>query len=232
MNTITSKTLIVGGTLLSLVYLLHSQQVETAQSSSAELPVGVLERLKELEDFKKQAESRIVPAGTISPYGGSYVPKGWILCDGSALNGAQAEYKALFEAIGVNWGDGKASAKNAAHQKSETTSFNLPDLRGYFLRGLDGSGEGRDPDLSSRNAPLSGGSTKGNVGSYQMHAFQSHVHTLPFIEVGRASGHGEPVPFPSGRHVPGAEIPSKEPSGNIATETRPRNAYVHYIIKL
>jgi hypothetical protein len=61
--------------------------------------------------------------GTISAYGGNTAPTGWLLCDGTAVS--QTTYADLFAVIGCNFG---CSGGN----------FNLPDLRGRFLRGRDG----------------------------------------------------------------------------------------------
>ena len=59
------------------------------------------------------------------------VPAGWLLCDGTAVS--RTTYAALFAAIGTLWGAGDG-----------VTTFNLPDARGQFLRGLD-RGRGVDP---------------------------------------------------------------------------------------
>ena len=50
----------------------------------------------------------------------------WFLCDGQAIN--RVTYSALFEIIGTNFGEGDG-----------VTTFNLPDYRGKFLRGLGGN---------------------------------------------------------------------------------------------
>ena len=55
-------------------------------------------------------------AGTIIPWGSSSIPYGWLLCDGSAVS--RTNYKALFNAIGTNYGSGDGS-----------TTFNLPNGR-------------------------------------------------------------------------------------------------------
>lgn len=49
----------------------------------------------------------------------------WFLCDGQAIS--RTTYATLFSIIGTNFGDGDGS-----------TTFNLPDYRGKFLRGLGG----------------------------------------------------------------------------------------------
>lgn len=65
------------------------------------------------------------PSGSITAYAGSASPSGWLLCDGSAVS--RATYSTLYSALGgasSPWGLGDGS-----------TTFNVPDLRGNFLRG-------------------------------------------------------------------------------------------------
>lgn len=62
------------------------------------------------------------PIGTILSFGGVTAPKGFLLCDGSAVS--RTDYSALFAVIGTSFGAGDGS-----------TTFNVPDLRGEFLRG-------------------------------------------------------------------------------------------------
>jgi microcystin-dependent protein len=102
-----------------------------------------------------------LPVGTIIAWGGvsSSVPANWMLCNGEALS--KAVYKELFTAIGTSWG-------------SAGDKFNLPDLRGRFLRG-DDAGTGRDPDVKKRKPSNPGGSATG-VGSVQEDALQNHTH--------------------------------------------------------
>lgn len=56
-------------------------------------------------------------AGVIQMFGGETPPPGWLICDGSTVS--RTTYPELFDAIGINWGEGDGS-----------TTFNLPDLRG------------------------------------------------------------------------------------------------------
>lgn len=62
------------------------------------------------------------PIGAIYPYGGSNAPQGFLICDGTAVS--RTTYSALFAVIGTSFGSGDGS-----------TTFNIPDLRGEFLRG-------------------------------------------------------------------------------------------------
>ena len=55
----------------------------------------------------------------------------WFLCDGQAIS--RTEYSELFDLIGTNFGAGDG-----------VNTFNLPDYRGKFLRGL---GEDSEEDL-------------------------------------------------------------------------------------
>jgi hypothetical protein len=115
------------------------------------------------------------PVGTIVPFAGEWPPKkddtqswteqelGWMLCDGRSF--PQTDFKLLAAAISTAWG-GNAS------------NFNLPDLRGQFLRGVDDSpnttasggrvGTARnDPESDGRTRAGAGGNSGDKVGSMQ-----------------------------------------------------------------
>lgn len=62
--------------------------------------------------------------GQISAFARSSAPSGWLKANGAAVS--RTAYAALFAEIGVTFGAGDGS-----------TTFNLPDLRGEFIRGLD-----------------------------------------------------------------------------------------------
>lgn len=74
--------------------------------------------------------SQLVPAGTIIAYADSTPPDGWLECNGQAVS--RTTYADLFAAIGTTFGAGDS-----------LTTFNLPDLRGEFIRGWD-NGRGVD----------------------------------------------------------------------------------------
>ena len=65
------------------------------------------------------------------------VPAGWLECDGTAVS--RTTYATLFAKIGTAWGQGDG-----------VNTFNVPDLRGLFLRGWD-HGAGRDPNTAALN---------------------------------------------------------------------------------
>lgn len=72
----------------------------------------------------------IMASGIVLPFAGAAAPGGWLLCQGQAVN--RTTYAALFAAIGTAFGVGDGS-----------TTFNVPDMRGEFPRGLD-AGRGVD----------------------------------------------------------------------------------------
>lgn len=68
----------------------------------------------------------LAPSGQIAFFARSTAPSGWVKANGAAIS--RSTYSALFSAIGTTFGSGDGS-----------TTFNLPDLRGEFLRGWDDS---------------------------------------------------------------------------------------------
>ena len=161
----------------------------------------------------------------------------FLLCDGSAVS--RTQYAELFAAIGTTHGQGDGS-----------TTFNIPDYRGRFLRGV-AQGSTRDPDRASRGAMNTGGNTGDNVGSVQTDATarpnsnftgttnnDTHSHTASVY----AGGGGATTRF-SAQASNGAFIGSASTNndthshsfsvtGGGDAETRPTNAYVNYFIRV
>ena len=148
------------------------------------------------------------PTGSIIAFAGINIPNGWLVCDGSAVD--RSTYSELFDVISIYWGNGNGS-----------TTFNLPDFRGRFLRGVD-NGAGNDPNRSTRFSLNTGGNTGDNVGSYQNDELKSHNHSIPMHNDGGNVG----VRYQGGS--PSSTIDSGSSGGS---ETRPKNAGVIYIIK-
>jgi len=121
----------------------------------------------------------LVPPGTIITtafYPSLYIPPGFLPCNGAAIS--RTTYATLFARIGTTWGIGDGG-----------TTFNVPDLRGEFVRGWDDgrgvdSGRGfasfQDQDNVSHAHNFSditathfhGGNT-GNVSNDHSHNYQS-----------------------------------------------------------
>lgn len=83
------------------------------------------------------AASAGVPAGTVSWFAGSTAPTGWIIANGQSL--LRAAWPVLYAVIGTIYG------------YADSTHFNVPDLRGEFVRGLDG-GRNIDPSRTLGSA--------------------------------------------------------------------------------
>lgn len=119
-----------------------------------------------------------LPAGAIQLFAMGTVPTGWLECNGSAVS--RTTYANLFAAIGETYGAGNG-----------TTTFNLPDLRGQFVRGWD-NGRGVDPGRA--------------VGSQQNSANQAHTHTATATNPAHTHGvtdpgHGHGITDPGHQHL-------------------------------
>ena len=142
---------------------------------------------------------------------------GWMVCDGRSLE--NHKYPELFAALGYLYG-------------GSGDRFNLPDYRGYFLRGIGND----DASLEDRqNAPY--GKTDG-VGSTQKDAVQTHKHLY--------TSPNDPTPVAAGKKdadvvnainktdLNGTPTDQVKIPGSVKVsnyETRPRNIFVNYIIR-
>ena len=86
--------------------------------------------------------------GEVAFFARSTPPSGWLKANGAAVS--RTTYAALFDAIGTTFGAGDGR-----------TTFNLPDLRGEFLRGLD---DGRNVDGGRRLGTHQGDAIRNIVG--------------------------------------------------------------------
>ena len=196
-------------------------QIAGATITSNEIAPGTINASLLSPSF---ALDTVIPPGTVQAFAGANTPAGWLLCDGSAVSSAQ--YPRLYSAISTNWGAGFPASTN---------NFNLPDLRGLFLRGVNGTRTNFtqtgtnfvDSDSLLRISGIAGGNTGNNVGSLQLDELKSHTHNIPSEWSGFAAGGAlaemqrEDIANPGSLNVGNA-------GGN---ETRPKNAYVNYIIK-
>ena len=139
------------------------------------------------------------PTGSIIMYGAATAPTGWLECDGSAVS--RTTYADLFAVIGTTFGEGDGS-----------TTFNLPDLRGEFVRGWD---HGRGADVGRE------------LGTAQGDEFRTHSHR---VEIGYyVHGGGRPL---SGYRAVDRSVDEQYPTTPVGgPETRPRNVALMYIIK-
>ena len=205
-----------------LVGVLLSSMLFPSGRKQSEYFVSCTPRVATTDPVYKKVEE-VTPIGSIIAFGGTQAPTGWAMCNGASV-AMSGTYNELYKVIGTSFGATGPSAGNLTH-------FNLPDLQGVFLRGVDGS-SGRDPDKNSRISPYYGGNIGNNVGSFQWDAYENHSHNFanniyyPGIAAGSSFGSwsytqaGKPHPEPPIIAVNGK-----------STETRPRNVYVNYIIR-
>lgn len=163
-----------------------------------------------------------IPSGVIMPFGGTVVPQGWLLCDGTTVS--RSSFRDLFNVIGTAYGEGDGAS-----------TFHVPDLRGAFIRGVDNptgsSAALRDPDAGSRTVLNTGGNSGDAVGSYQGDAIQNHYHQV--TNAGTNATQSGADNWVGGPNVFSHTLNSSNPLGaSTSTETRPRNVAVNYIIKV
>lgn len=136
------------------------QGVNNEPAGSAPAP---LERAKNLSDVQDKATSRtnldvfskaetrqMAPAGLVATFARSTAPTGWLKANGAAVS--RTAYADLYAAIGTRFGAGDG-----------INTFNLPDLRGEFIRGWD---DGRGIDSGRA------------LGSSQGQLIESHDHGM------------------------------------------------------
>jgi microcystin-dependent protein len=190
--------------------LLASQAVTSNQIASG--TIGVAQLAAQL------VADSLNPPGTVIAWMGvtTNPPPGWELCWGQAVGRADPKYARLFSVIQTS--DGTGDGLN---------TFNLPDLRGLFLRGINASRSDNyaDPDTLQRTNSSAGGNYGNQVGSVQADMFKSHTHTYnPKINNYADSSN-------SGGSTPGSDT-TRETLPTGGNETRPKNVYVQYLIKL
>ncbi|OHD53941.1 MAG: hypothetical protein A2Y33_12280 [Spirochaetes bacterium GWF1_51_8] len=164
-----------------------------------------------------------IPSGAVIPYGGASAPAGFLLCDGASY--LRSAYPGLFAVIGTSFG------------AADGTHFNVPDLRGMFLRGRDG-GAGVDPNRTTRTALKTGGAAGDNVGSYQTDAFQGHYHKEmnsynggATIRIGFKSDGGGDADNISTNSTRQPIADGTNGTPRVSSESRPKNVSINYIIR-
>jgi microcystin-dependent protein len=139
-----------------------------------------------------------IPSGAIMAFAMNNAPTGWLAAHGTAVS--RTTYSDLFDAISTTYGSGDGS-----------TTFNLPDLRGYFVRG---------------NGTNSDGTASGTFGQKQQDELKAHTHTTP----GTMAGGGS---LSVAVYSNGLRTDSSSGTGSTGgTETRPNNIAMLYCIKI
>lgn len=158
--------------------------------------------------------SSLAPTATVLPFAAASAPSGWLLCNGAAVS--RTTYAELFAAIGTTYGSGDGS-----------TTFNVPNAQGVFLRGAG-------------SQTISTITYSGTRGTTQGDQIQGHWHNL-LSDSGYVLGGG------------GFNAQPRRPSGDLTqygdmirapvtdgangtprtgSQTHPANISVNYIIKI
>ena len=134
------------------------------------------------------------PAGTVQHFANVTAPIGYLICNGQSVS--TTTYPELFNAIGYTYG-------------GSGSSFNVPDLRGEFIRG----------------AALTGTVDAGRVlGSLQLDSFKSHNHSDNSIINVLGQGYSmNIITGYSGNWYTHSGSGVHNTSNTGDTETRPRN---------
>ncbi|ALX16982.1 hypothetical protein P350_35770 [Burkholderia cepacia JBK9] len=177
-----------------------------------------------------------LPAGAICAYAGplSTPPAKWLKCDGAAYG--VSLYPNLFNTLFYNYGgDGQ-------------TVLNVPDLRGYFVRGTSHRTQ-RDPDAGSRHALNTGGNTGDAIGSAEGYATRTpgalnvssagdHSHNIALVPQNdhhAAWGASGPAAYNCMVWTGDATTSSQDGDHNHTVtggdkETRPENLYADFLV--
>lgn len=119
------------------------------------------------------------PIGSITAYTLAFSPPGWLICDGSEIN--RLTYASLFNIIGITFGSGDNS-----------TTFNLPNYQGAFLRGTGTNGNYSGPSLNAS----------------QTHATQTHTHLASSVVTDTGHTHSQSTVNDDYNNSGGADYPS------------------------
>ncbi len=167
-------------------------------------------------------QTAVLFSGVLIPWPSSSIPSGWLDCDGSAIS--RTTYSNLFAQIGTTWGIGDGS-----------TTFNLPDLQGAYLRGvgtstiftqdqtitlaqiLDDQMQQITGEVSTNNSLfIAFGASPTNNG-----ALSSNTSATSNAPPAGTSGKIDNILFDS----------ANSPNARVGNETRPNSVGIHYIIK-
>lgn len=178
-------------------------------------------------DVLAAIQGNSTPSGIIVPCGMTVAPAGWLLCNGDGVD--QTTYATLYAAIGVadnsggkQFGWPSTTGANATYS-GVGTSFKLPDMRGIFMRGANGTAYDNGRAYNT----------------LQAEAYLAHTHANT-INIAGLLGY---IPYVSGTHVAytaatGSPDLQKSGTGLALTnassggaETRPVNLSLNYIIK-
>jgi microcystin-dependent protein len=141
----------------------------TTIANDAVTTAKILNNAVTLAKLAAAVQEALTPAGSLMPYAGTTAPSGWLLCFGQEVS--RSTYAALFAVVGTTYGAGDNS-----------TTFNLPDLRGRVIAGQDDMGGTSANRLTNQSGGLDG-DVLGATGGAETHTLTeaqlaAHRHLL------------------------------------------------------
>ena len=172
-------------------------------------------------EFVRHAVDSSLPSGAVMYFAMQTAPAGWLRADGSAVS--RTQYPALFAAIGTTFGEGNGK-----------TTFNLPDLRGEFVRGWDG-GRNIDPERafgSAQGDAIRNITGSIDTGSNSGHQLFDEATVTGALAISRRQWKAWTSDTQDGRNNPAAFDFDASRVVPTAAENRPRNIALLACIKI
>ena len=156
-----------------------------------------------------------LPPGAIIPFAGTTAPNGWLLCFGQEIS--RDTYSDLFSVISNTYGIGDG-----------TTTFNLPDLRGRMVIGIDNMGGDSANRVENEQADVLGGSAGEENHTLTVDELASHNHSI----VGRTqTSSNQYISFAAVSNAQYASTTTEYTGGNESHNNMPPYISLNYIIK-
>jgi microcystin-dependent protein len=189
--------------------------------------------------IQAKTNNSLVPSGAIMAFAMNSAPTGWLAANGAAVS--RTTYSALWTALGTTsspYGQGNGS-----------TTFNLPDLRGYFVRGSgtnsDGTASGTfgvkisdtfKSHLHSVDPPSTTTSSNGDhshtITAGQQNGSSSGCGTSNVFQKAQDTSCGTVTTNTTGDHTHTVQILPFDSASTGGTETAPRHIAMLYCIKI
>ena len=182
------------------------------------------------KSYVDQQVQTATPSGAILMYPDARVPQGWLECDGRSI--LRSKYPNLFNAIGTLYGS------------VDEQHFNIPDLRGMFVRGFDngkGIDKGRIIGTVQKGSLLIGNdkSSKASGDQKQIHGFYDVEETITDLNWDRVQLNDVSQNVRSEYTVDGITenngpyaVQNKDGEASHYGAARPVNIAMKYIIKI
>ena len=148
---------------------------------AASLPMAVVAGLDVDMTLTPPGANGTEATGMIIPWPSAVIPKGWFICDGRQVT--RADNAALFAVIGTVYGAGDG-----------VSTFELPDLRGRTVIGMDDMGAGAAHVIPDTRASWLGGRLGEEKHQLSVAEMPPHSHAYGQAYAGGAyDGHSSPL---------------------------------------